>query len=483
MDIELDELHVPFLDTPPPTGVDFEKLARGSVRDSYVVDFHGHPVAVQSADWRDSTLLRLQIAAGFLDFVLFGLAEQTLGTTIPRLQAHYQVDDLLTGVVFLAATLGYFTMALATDVLHRTLGVRGVGLLGTLSMTLAYMTISFRPPFAVFVACYFLSGVGFGSLDASLNGWMGGLVDLNQLLGILHGCYGIGCMISPPLITRLLERKANPWHWNDYYLVLSCCAALCLVFSALVFRQETAAKYAFSTLLKEARRKAADGANDAEDTDDAAKDAASEDSAPLRDALRLRLVWFFAAIMFVYVGGEVAFGAWLVTFLTRIKRLPYKLSSYMATLFWLGLTAGRICLGFVTAHYFANELSANWVYIALSLAFNVLFCLFAFTNATALLFVIVFFAGLVVGPIFPTTIVASISVLPVKYHATGVGFICAFGGGGGAAVPFLIGLIAETSTLGLKFYPFIITAMYVLLLAAWLVLKVRNSNHKRAPAL
>lgn len=500
MSIELDNfdsLEQPFLDHHDKSlrvqtdtfdtenGVDFVKLARLPVTEKYTIEYRGEDIVVDSANWRDSTLLKIQIFAGYCNFILFGLAEQTVGTLIPQLQEYYNINDLQTGYVFLASVSGYFLMAVLTEICHRRLGVRGIVIMGTASLTLAYLVLSTRPPFFVLIMCYMLGGIGFGSLDAGLNGWMGNLVDLNQLLGILHGCYGIGSMISPPLITHLVDRAVNPWQWNSYYLVLSSVAASCMVLFTVVFRNETPAKYHFSVVLKETRRQLEDEAHD--DDSDRGEESDKEDdsgtpSASLSQSLRSKLVWFFSLIMFVYVGGEVAFGAWLVSFLLRVKNVAYKLSAYMATTFWTGLTMGRICLGFVTAHYFSSEMTANWVYIAMSLVGYVIFCMFAYTLAVTILFPIVFVTGLFVGPIFPTTIVAAIETLPVKYHANGIGFICAFGGGGAAAIPFLIGIVAQASDRGLKFYPVIIIILFSMLLVAWLLLFFKFRAHKRRAA-
>lgn len=493
MAIELENLEQPFLDdhnkalgvpedTFDTTGdPDFVKLARLPVTEKYTLEYRGEQIVVDSANWRDSTLLKLQIIAAYCNFILFGLAEQTLGTLIPELQQDYHINDLESGYIFLASVTGYFVMAILTELCHRRLGVRGIVIMGTASLTLAYLVVSTRPPFFVFIFCYVLGGIGFGSLDAGLNGWMGNLIDLNQLLGILHGCYGVGCMISPPVITHLVDRAVDPWPWNSYYLVLSCVAASCMVFFSVVFRNESPAKYHFAAVLKETRRQLEDKLHD-EESDNTVDDA-SEQSASLSQALRSKLVWVFSIVMFVYVGGEVAFGAWLVTFLLRIKNTSYKLSSYMATTFWSGLTMGRICLGFITAHYFSSELTANWVYIVMSLVGYVVFCVASYTPALTILFPIVFVTGLFVGPIFPTTIVAAIEILPVKYHASGVGFICAFGGGGGAAIPFLVGMVANSSDRGIKFYPFIIIVFFVILLVIWLLLFIKFSAHKRRTAL
>ena len=565
MEVELDDFGSPRPEEKP----DFAQLASLPPSEKYYTEFCGQQIFIDSSDWRHSKRLQFQIAASYCNFILFGLAEQTVGTLIPKLQDHYHINDIHTSYIFLALTLGYFAMALLSEQFHRALGYKGVSMMGTMCMMSAYLVASLEPPYFVLVIGYVFSGIGFGSLDASLNAWMGNLVDSNQLLGILHGCYGIGCMISPPLITHLVERKKNPWPWNAYYVVLTAVAASCFVFFAVTFRDETPLKFRFQVLLNEERRREQGEGNAESKADQESQDSdasyvhvrveeysadklkgknqnsevedspnsgnhkhavsdstnsgnhkhavsdspdtrtsvdyqestssasllganthsenhfeysepeASDLSASLSSALKSPLVWFFSTIMFLYVGAEVAFGAWLVTFLVRIKLFPYKQASYMATTFWTGLTAGRIGLGFVTAHYFLSELAANWTYIGMSVLGQLLFCVFAFTPATAVLFVVVFVTGLFVGPIFPTTIVCALEILPVKYHATGVGFICAFGGGGGAMLPFLVGLIANQSVLGLRFYPFVILAIYGVLVVAWLVLYYRYRHIKR----
>lgn len=488
--VQLDDLSEPFLGSEEQSfpdsseGPDFEYLASLPHDQRYSVNFKGEEVIVDSADWRTSWTLKGQVILAFITFILFGLAEQTVGTLIPRLQEDYQIDDFKVSLIFLASTTGYFIMAALSELLHRKLGVRGVGTGGTISMITSYLLLSTQPPYFIFVLCYILSGIGFGCLDACLNGWVGGLVDSNQLLGIMHGCYGIGCMISPPLITKLIDRPNNPWHWKSYYIILSGVGAVNLVLFTLLYRFESATKYDFEMKLKERKRQLHDKLNSLT-SETASVDSNEEDNemgddaVDLKKALRSKLVWVFSMCLFVYVGGESAFGAWLVTFMTRIKHQGYRYSSYMATSFWSGLTSGRICLGFVTAHFFNSELMANLVYIALSAVGYLTFSLLALSPATGILFPIVYLTGLFVGPIFPTTIVAAIEILPVKYHATGVGFICAFGGGGGAAIPFLIGLVAELSDLGLRFYPLIIFVLFLVLCITWGAICLRFKGHKR----
>ncbi|KAG2735396.1 hypothetical protein G9P44_001610 [Scheffersomyces stipitis] len=466
----------------------FPQVSHFNKSEKYTIVFEDELLHIDSSNWRTSTLLKVQIFSAYCVFILFGLAEQTIGSIIPILQKDYSINDLQVSLIFISSITGYFTMALINDYTHKALGIKGVVVLGSTSMTLGYLIISTRPPFFIFALCYVMSGIGFGSLDAGLNGWMGNLIDSNQLLGILHGCYGIGCMISPPLITYLLEKHTNPWMWNHYYIVLSVVGCCCVVSLILTFKNETPKKYKFMGQLKnEAHKKKSKAPiNDEEieldsltktqdvdisDEELTASDSEQEDNtASLLVALKSPLVWAFATILFIYVGGEVAFGAWLMTFLIRIKKFPYKLSSWMATSFWMGLTVGRIALGFVTAYYFKTELMANFVYIILSTLGYFVFWLFAATNWVVLLFLVVFLTGMAVGPIFPTTIITAITILPSKYHASGIGFVCAFGGGGAAGVPFLIGLVAQSSEVGLRIFPLIVFVIFLILVAMWAVI-------------
>jgi fucose permease len=50
-----------------------------------------------------------------------------------------------------------------------------------------------------------------------------------------------------------------------------------------------------------------------------------------------------------YVGAEVALGGWIVTFMMRVRHGGAFASGMTATGFWIGITVGRVVLGFVTA--------------------------------------------------------------------------------------------------------------------------------------
>lgn len=61
-----------------------------------------------------------------------------------------------------------------------------------------------------------------------------------------------------------------------------------------------------------------------------------------------RVTWLCALFLLGYVGIEVGLGGWIVTFMIRVRQAGRFSSGMTATGFWLGLTVGRVVLGFVT---------------------------------------------------------------------------------------------------------------------------------------
>jgi fucose permease len=61
-----------------------------------------------------------------------------------------------------------------------------------------------------------------------------------------------------------------------------------------------------------------------------------------------RVTWLCALFLLGYVGIEVALGGWIVVFMINVRHGERFASGMAATGFWLGITVGRVVLGFVT---------------------------------------------------------------------------------------------------------------------------------------
>ncbi len=138
-------------------------------------------------------------------------------------------------------------------------------------------------------------------------------------------------------------------------------------------------------------------------------------------------------------------------------------SGLVATGFWLGLTFGRIILGFVTGKI--GEKFAIAAYLVISMSLELCFWLIPNFVASA---VFAGWLGFFLGPLFPAAIVVATKLLPRRLHVSAIGFAAAFGGGGAAVLPFAVGAIAQAK--GVQVLQPIVLALLAVILALWCLL-------------
>lgn len=80
------------------------------------------------------------------------------------------------------------------------------------------------------------------------------------------------------------------------------------------------------------------------------------------------MTWIIAVFLFYYVGVEVSIGGWVATFMENVRDGEKFASGSVATGFWLGLTVGRVILGFVTGRI--GEKVAIELYLVLATVFE-----------------------------------------------------------------------------------------------------------------
>src|SRR5271170_295665 len=148
--------------------------------------------------------------------------------------------------------------------------------------------------------------------------------------------------------------------------------------------------------------------------------------------------------------------------------------SYVATGFWLGVTVGRLLLGFPAARW--GEKRMVWIYTFIALCIQFVFWFVPSVPVSAVSAALI---GFFIGPIFPCAVALATKVLPGHLHVSVIGFIAAFGtasvGGGrwglmvgsiGAAlIPFAAGLLAQAK--GVASLMPLLVSLEVAMLGIW----------------
>ncbi|KAL1861984.1 hypothetical protein Plec18170_000808 [Paecilomyces lecythidis] len=150
------------------------------------------------------------------------------------------------------------------------------------------------------------------------------------------------------------------------------------------------------------------------------------------------VTWICALFLLGYVGIEVALGGWIVTFMRRVRHGEPFASGMTATGFWLGITCGRVVLGFVTPK--VGEKLSIVVYSLLAITAGLVLWLVPNFYSSA---VAVSFQGFFLGPFFPAVVVVATKLLPRSLHVSAIGFAAAVGGVGASVLPFAMGALAE----------------------------------------
>ncbi|RDW67236.1 putative MFS transporter [Aspergillus mulundensis] len=362
----------------------------------------------------------VKTAATFWAFLVMGANDSAYGPLLPYLEDHYNLSYTVVSLVFLSPIGGYTLAAVTNNTLHQHLGRRGIAWLSPGCHLLAYVVNCVHPPYPVLVVSFIFAGLGNGLADSAWNAWIGNMEDSNQMLGLLHGVYGLGAVMAPLVATSLITEAGVGWYY--FYYIMVACAAIELASCLWAFWDSDAAAF-----------KAESERTQTTDPDE---------QGGVRRALFIpkyaRVTWLLSFFLLGYVGAEVAIGGWVVTFLMRVRDGAEFASGMGSTGYWLGITVGRVVLGFVTPRI--GEKLGIAIYLLLSIAFALIFYLVPNFYASV---IAVSFQGFWLGPMFPGAVVVATRLLPRALHVSAIGFAAAFGASGAAVLPFAVGAVAQ----------------------------------------
>ncbi|ODV86642.1 hypothetical protein CANARDRAFT_180041, partial [[Candida] arabinofermentans NRRL YB-2248] len=399
------------------------------------IEYMNQTIILEPKNYKHSLKLKFQILTSFLSLFILGLIDQSIGSIMQYLLADYQINRIQISYLFLFQFIGYIISSFANNQLSLKFGIAGVYSYALLMNGIYCFLFSLRSPFVILILTSIFNGFGVGSLDCSLNLYIGNLNYSNQILGMMHSFYGLGCFVSPVFVIYLIHQGML---WNYYFLIIGSLITINFILVLILFKNETPAKfqYVMSSM------------NDGDDDEDTS----------VLNILKNKSVQFFATSLFLYIGSELSLGVWLFNYILKIKSLDEKKASYITSTYWLFMTIGRFSLAFVTGHYFEdNETYAMVIYTGL--VASGCFSFMIFNQFLWIQIISICIIGYCVGPVFSTTVVISIKNLPKHLSTAGVSIICGIGATGAAVVPYIMGVISEkfgTDGGGLVYFPLVI---------------------------
>lgn len=369
----------------------------------------------------------LLMALVFLAFVSLGLPDSLLGAGWPVMHVALQVPSGWAGTISMLIAGSTIVSSLASDRLTRRLGVGLVTAGSVLLTALALWGFSLAPNFWALCVIAVPYGLGAGSVDAALNNFAA-VHYSSRAMNWLHCCWGIGAAISPFIMGNALAHQMS-WR-GGYFTVAVVQLVLALVLMA-------------SLPLWPKRQKQAQ--------------ATRERGASLAQVVALPGVRMVMLAFGMYCGLESLTGLWAASYLHAARGVAPVQAAMFASLFYLGITAGRLLAGF-----FADALGDHRLVLGggMVVGGGLLAMLLPLPNVFALAGLVV--VGIGCAPIYPAIIHATPINFAPEYSQAIIGVQMAAAYTGSTFVPPIFGGIGH-----LGWLPWLMCGLWAMLLVSY----------------
>jgi len=387
------------------------------------------------------------VLLAYAAFVLVGVNAGVNGVLLAAQMDDYAVSRATLGLTFFTGAAGFVLAGVTAGALIHRFGTRiAVAAAGGLYV-LAAVYAGTRPAFAAFVVLQIASGYAVGILESVLNAYLSALPNATTLLNRLHGFFGVGALLGPPLAAWIVAIAS----WPEVMLLLGAVAVPLTAGFLIVYPRA--------------------GSDPA-----AAKPESPAPGGLARPALRQWGVLLGAALLAVYVGLELGAGNWAFGYLVEARGQSDLLAGYAVSGYWFGLTAGRFLLSPIVTRFGRTAVGLmNTCLAGVALVTALTWILPGKAAATVGLVLLGFF----LGPIFPTTMALAPRLTTARLVPTSIGIMNAGSVVGGSLLPWLAGAVAERAGVWTLF-PFTLILALLQLLIWWPMARRVAAHHEFA---
>lgn len=252
----------------------------------------------------------------YIAFISLGLPDSLLGSGWPAMHIELKVPVSYMGIISMIISGGTIVSSLFSDRLTRKLGTRIVTVISVFLTAIALFGFSLSNQFWMLVLFAIPYGLGAGAIDAALNNYIA-LHYASKHMSWLHCFWGVGTIVSPFIMSYALTNLT----WNHGYRIVGM---IQLAIGVLLLITLPVWKVNKKT------------------------DVQEQKSLGLLATLKIKGVPFLLIGFFAYCAAEATAMGWASTYFVEVKGIPAEQAAILASLFYIGITAGRFLSGFIT---------------------------------------------------------------------------------------------------------------------------------------
>ena len=363
----------------------------------------------------------------YLAFISLGLPDALLGAAWPSMYPQLGAGVAWAGGVSMIISAGTIVSSLASERLNTRLGTGRVTALSVATTAVALFGFSTCTQFWQLCLWAIPYGLGAGSVDAALNNYVA-LHYESRHMSWLHCMWGVGTTIGPVVMGAALSGGLS-WNSGYRYIALFQIALTAVLFCSLPLWHKRP---------------------------DATPDGTVPKALTLPQVFALPGAKEVMLCFFCYCALETTAGLWASSYLTLVRQVPAQTAASFASLFYIGITAGRAACGFLTLKFNDTQMIRMGQCI---LAAGVLALLLPGPQILALSGLVL--VGLGCAPIYPSIIHSTPEHFGADRSQAVIGIQMASAYLGNLAMPPLFGLLANNITPAL--FPFYLLALLVLM--------------------
>ena len=371
----------------------------------------------------DTNLTVMQVAA----LSIAGMCHALLGSIKVPLARQLEIDESRVGGLVSVFGFTLIPMAFAAGIVADSWGRDLVITAGCVLLILSVLVLAHLKSYAMAVLSVLLLGTGWSALVNVLNATQGpsflaeaeiSKQNLPFAMNLGDFVFGLGAFVMPMLVTLSLRRVGLKKTFLFFASLIVVPLVLSMNLDVDGFVEQ------FAGIMKAAES-------------EAAAPAAAAAELGFADLLTDQFVILCCLAFFFHVPVEACVATWATTLMIN-RGVRERSATFLLSAFWLTFTVSRLIAALTipagTDHSVVIGLAAIMLMVILGLVAS---------RGKLSTSSLVIAAGLILGPIFPILIAFLVGHVDVSVQGRAIGLFFCIGGIGWAAIPFVVGKIAD----------------------------------------
>lgn len=357
-------------------------------------------------------------------FFVMGFADM-VGISVSYVKNDFGLNDKLSNLIPMMVFLWFAVFSLPTGKLMGRIGRKKTVLLSASITTLAMIIPFFHYSFPLILFSFALLGIGNTILQVSLNPLLAGIVPSDRVTGMLALGQFIKAVSATlaPIMIGLAAVYLGDWKYIfPAYCIITIISWIWLFYTNLEDKKTT------------------------------------DQSLPLNSLFHDKYIMMMFSVIILIVGFEIGLLTAVPKYLSERFSLTLERGGFACSLYYTARTIGTLAGAF-----FLSRISIKkFQIVTLSLAVLSLIC-FMCANTSWLMFLTLFIIGLTCANVFASFFAASIKYKPSQ--ANEISALMITGVAGGAFIPPVMGVIADSFNQTISLVIPLIALVYILIIS------------------